>query len=430
MPVQIDLSIEELARLVEHYEGHFCAAQGAAKGGCQAQAAGPQVIKSPNTQGVKTRAGAPSRPGREGATGGDAAQEGRTRPRPRAAAQREEQRRLAEAAQQQADEEPEAGPLPHGRAVSGTPCPGCAAPPQPVLEVPLPGPQFVAPPLWETVGAGAAAATPRPSRTSSRSCEATSTRCCALLRPDGQIRTWNELQAPSPDSPFAAEGRGLSPAKWVSIPRARFMGNTDQLNVLTAAGNYNEVLTVSGGSPVNDSTRWPPQLRRWVWRSQRPLRGCHAAHCRLRGAHDAHGPLPVGLVRPVLPCDEAGSLVDEMTLALQAAAQGIGPPIYAAVAWPWERQPETSGAKVRHDLDHAQGRRQHGRLSFRLRRAPENQPDPVRGPSPVLRRTVEEAAVNLIGLCFHIGWTQRHQLRHEAGQPPRARGGGNLRDRL
>jgi len=91
-----------------------------------------------------------------------------------------------------------------------------------------------------------------------------------------------------------------------------------------------------------------------------------------------------------------------MAMALDAAAQGIGPPIYAATAWPWERQPGDTEQKYGMILVMLQS---DGDLQTyqELVRIPA---DPTTGPSPVMRRTVEEAAHYLVTMCWHVGWTQ------------------------
>ena len=421
MSVQIEFSVDELARLTEHtaMKDIFAQRKKAQAKAAKRKADGPQVLLSPRSQLRENQeraraAGAAERSRQEQARAEQLAQQKEAQARK--AAQREELRKLVQEAPGGAQEAPggaqEApggaqGPArarPSKRAAPG----GDAAT---RAELPLPAPAFVDVPTWESVSAlaaGAAQMSIEELKPMVRSAIDTAVLCAP--RPDGQIRTWNELLAPPGDNVFAADWAAwLSPATWINMPRSRYLGNTQHLEPVTQAGNYNEVLKVTAATPVNDSTSWPPQLRRLGVEvtddtplvATLPLADYVVRMTRM-------DPFPsMSSEPPSYRAMKLEALVDEMTLALQAAARGIGPPIYGAVAWPWERQPGDKGAQkygMIIIMRKADGNMSH--WSHELRKMPQHQPHPLHGPSPVLRRTVEEAGSYLVGLCFHIGWTQ------------------------
>jgi hypothetical protein len=282
----------------------------------------------------------------------------------------------------------------------------------------LPGPEFVAAPTWEKVSAVS---------TQCSSCSIDDLKhfvrgsldlavLCAP-RPDGEVRTWNELAAPPADSPCAAEWTAwLSPAKWKNMSEAWRVGNTHNLEVVTEAGNYNDVLEASDATPVDDSSRWPPQLRGSgvAVADETPITATlPGADFVIRMTRTDAFPREEG-EKPVYRAMKLESVVSEMSLALHAAARGIGPPIYAAVACPWdldERGPSTS-------VEHTAREKRYGMIiimrkaegnmanwAFRLRRM-QPKSGSTNGPLPELRRSVEEAADFLVKLCFQIGSTQ------------------------
>mgnify|MGYP006125556961 CR=1 FL=1 len=325
---------------------------------------------------------------------------------------------LAQAAKKQNDDEeykaanPAArkGPSNARRAGQVAPPPGNQSEPLPVKILPD-MPQFLDPPNMDEITSVTAGRTPQTpvDREAIKTFVRTNIDLAILCAPypDGRVRTWNELAAPAPDSAFYGSWMEWnSPAKWVEIPRKRYEDNTLSLEPVTDAGNYNEVLKITANTPLDDPSSWPPQLLA----SGVPLDQSVAAVDKLpqndyvvRMTRMTPFPLAPGSTRPLqYRSMKLDHLVGEMAMALDAAAQGIGPPIYAATAWPWERQPGDTQQKYGMILImlKSDGDLQEYQQLVRI------PADPVTGPSPIFRRTVEESAHYLVGMCWHVGWTQ------------------------
>ena len=278
----------------------------------------------------------------------------------------------------------------------------------------LPGPECLTAPTWNSVSAMAAKSSP--SSIEDLKLVVRNSIDMAVLcapHPDGQIHTWNELTSPPTDSPFAADWTTwLSPGKWKGVSEAWRCGNTQHLEVVTEAGNYNDVLEVSAATPVTNSSVWPPQLcGSGVTDETLCVFALPRADYVIRMTRTDAFPTQGTETCETFRAMKLESVVSEMSLALQAAAQGIGPPIYAAVACPWDRDEHRQNEDTR---EKRYGmiiimRKADGNMadwSFQLRRMQQQQAKLPNGPSPALRCTVEEAANFLVNLCFHIGATQ------------------------
>lgn len=169
---------------------------------------------------------------------------------------------------------------------------------------------------------------------------------CAM--PDGGgVRSWLSLRSPPPDDPvYANWQQWLSPAKWIEMVMHRVPDNSGALKAITKVGNYNEVLEPTEGTPVNDATKWPPQLHRTgVDLTDAALTDVlpdapYVIRMTRTDPHENKGAGP-----PEYRWMTQEQLVMEMALTLHAASQGIGPPVYAAVWWPWAMPPGSSEQK-------------------------------------------------------------------------------------
>ena len=417
MSPQIDLSVEELARLAEHTSMNALVKERKKKqqAAAKRKALGPQVVDSPRTQLRKNQelakeAAAKEKQRQEQIRANKKAKEEEEAVRERQ--RREDQRRAAEDV-----EMPDAG----GGEGEGVPRqrarPRAMIPllPTPVARVDpfegLPKPEHVETPTWKSVSSIAVAGLPS-SIEVLKPFVRTSIDLVVLCapRPDGEVRTWNELEAPPVDSPFAADWASwLSPVKWKSMSDAWRLGNTQQLKKVTAAGNYNDVLTVSAGTPVNDSSAWPPQLRGSgvdVTEDTAVVATLPRADYVIRTTRTDPFPSEAGEV-PTYRAMRLESVVDEMSLALQAAAQGIGPPIYAAVAYPWDHgEKQTSEQRYGMILIMRKADGNMADWTSRVQELPEDRSALLGGPLRAMKRTIEESADFLVNLCFHIGSTQ------------------------
>jgi len=122
------------------------------------------------------------------------------------------------------------------------------------------------------------------------------------------------------------------PRKWTELVRQRVSGNSGAFKAVTSTGNYNEVLATTTDTPMMDHAKWPCVLNSNIM------------------------PMVVRMTRSdPFPCAEGrtpayrsmklGDLKKEMSMTLHAAAHRFGPPVYAAVSWPWERRPKDKHQK-------------------------------------------------------------------------------------
>lgn len=231
---------------------------------------------------------------------------------------------------------------------------------------------------------------------------------CAM-NDGGGVRTWNSLRAPPEDYEHRSEwNEWLNPVKWADLVRLIVPDNIGALKAVARAGNYNSVLEPTVATPVNDPARWPPQLQRLGV----DLEGAALtdvlpdAPYVLRVTRTDPFPLEPGqtgaLIYRSMKLDE---LVTEMSLTLHAASQGIGPPVYAAVSWPWVPQPGDGGTQ-RYGLVMLLARSDGDMVHYQMAlRAQYPVVSAVAGPPRELRENAELASVWLAGLCYHIAWT-------------------------
>lgn len=313
----------------------------------------------------------------------------------------EEQAKLVEAARQleKESEGNRQGPLP--RRPAGPPAP---APPPPSV---LPSPSFVtAPTMAMMSGISSNASVSKIADV----VELVATKFEAVVlcapRPDGQVRTWNDLLPPPANSDIASDWtKWLSPATWSKFPESRDNDNAQRLDPLTTAGNYNEVLVTSASTPVDNPSEWPPQLSGLGVVPQEDTL--------------LHQVLPVAdyVVRmtrrdpfegdpKVFRSLNKDAMITEMALSLHAAAEGIGPPIFAAVAWPWKPHPDESSdlkfgmilVTLRCDGT------MHDWSNELIRDVREAQQETGQPPNDMFT-LAEQAAHSLVTLCYHIAVT-------------------------
>lgn len=226
---------------------------------------------------------------------------------------------------------------------------------------------------------------------------------CAL--PDGNgVRTWNDLSALEADDEAAP---WHSPSHWTTLTRS-WTGNTAPwLRRLSGTGNYNDVLFLTPDAPVDDPTQWPPQLRK-----SSPL--TPAGLCRngeyvvrmTRTDPFREKPAKKGCKTPprIYRSMKIEALAAEMALTLHAASLGIGPAVYAAVSWPWDREP---GEKAqRYGLLMVLERAAGDMVDYQDELLAKHPPcGSIKGPSAQLRERAEFAGAWLAGLCYQVAWS-------------------------
>lgn len=337
--------------------------------------------------------------------------------RQREALAREEQRKAMERAQQDQDGEASEAPRPAGspkrklpskRGGPGGPGgPAAAAPrapPEPQAKPQLPRSTFVEPPTYASVSAMSASATPPESLDKVKQMVASSVEIAVLCAPyaDGRIRTWSELAMPDEPSEWRKDYEEWSkPEAWSGMAWEYADGNPKKLASLSKTGNYNNILTVSAGTPVTNPSSWPPQLTAMGISTEVPRSEVlpQAEYILRITRTDPFG--GSSSASPIYRSMTMEQVVDEMALSLLAASQGIGPPVYACVAWEWKDQKE--GSNKLYGMTMILRKSDGDMISYveKLRAAFPRTPE---GPSRGMIRMAEETAVNTIGLCFHLGW--------------------------
>jgi hypothetical protein len=333
--------------------------------------------------------------------------------RKREALAREEQRKAMERAMESqkeaGDEQGQAGSpkrkLPSKR----------GAPPGPSAEAPrstpaaqakpqLPRPTFVEPPTYASVSAMSSSATPPDSLDKVKQMVASSVETAVLCAPyaDGRIRTWSELAMPDETSAWRGDyERWSKPDAWASMAWSYADDNPNKLASLSKIGNYNNILSISAATPVSNPSLWPPQLTAMGIATDVPRSEVlpQADYILRITRTDPFG--GSSSASPVYRSMTMEQVVDEMALSLLAASQGIGPPVYACVAWKWKDQKEAS--KQLYGMTMILRKSDGDMISYveKLRAAFPRTPE---GPSKGMIRMAEETAVNTIGLCFHLGW--------------------------
>ena len=224
---------------------------------------------------------------------------------------------------------------------------------------------------------------------------------CAL--PDGNgVRTWNDLQLIDGDE------RGLnwySPGHWLTLSRAWTQRSAPWMKRLNESGNYNDVLVLSAGAPLDDPAHWPPQLRPGYDMKPSILRGDGAFVVRMtRTDPFAKGPGDGKSPAKVYRSMKMEALVMEMAHTLHAASLGVGPAVYAAVSWPWDQVPGTGVQRygLLMVLERAAGDMVHYQDDL-LRKHPLG--CSINGPPRELREHAECAGAWLAGLCYHVAWS-------------------------
>lgn len=216
---------------------------------------------------------------------------------------------------------------------------------------------------------------------------------CAM-NDDKGVRTWNSLTMPAVDAnSYSQWFEWLHPAKWKDMVALRVPNNAGNFKQLTRNGNYNEVLVPTDSTPVHDATRWPPQL-------QHEMLSTDSYVVRMTRT-DPFPPQPECNGQLTYRSMKLDGLVSEIALTLHAASTGIGPPVYAAVSWPWAAHardtPQRYGLLM--ILGRADGDMVRYIDKLRVEHPKESK---LSGPSRGLRENAEAAASWLAGLCMQI----------------------------
>jgi hypothetical protein len=156
---------------------------------------------------------------------------------------------------------------------------------------------------------------------------------CALPGP-GEALNWQQADFEATKHPGGKDW--AHPDKWMSFVHSWMSDNLDKLLPVSNTGMFNNVLAASKHTPVDDAARWPPQLAEIV--------GAGGEYVIRMTRLDAF-PCPkedVGSHKQTFRHMRREEAVSEITTTLHAALTGIGPPIYAALAWPWNLPPHSS----------------------------------------------------------------------------------------
>ena len=218
--------------------------------------------------------------------------------------------------------------------------------------------------------------------------------------PDGQIRAWSELAQPLDAELRTDYEKWSSPSAWASMADEYAGENPKRLVSLAKSGNYNNILKVSTGTPVADSAAWPPQLTAMgigtdVPRSEVLPQADYVIRITRTDAFPSKSSSP-----QVFRSMTAQQVVDEIALSLLAGAQGVGPPVYAAVVWKWNST-NASDSQPKYGMTMVL-RESSGDMNFYVQQLREQFPRTTEGPSRGMMRMAEETAVNTVGLCFHL----------------------------
>lgn len=270
----------------------------------------------------------------------------------------------------------------------------------------FPRPVFVPTPVYSTVATMADFATPPENLDKVKEMISSGLDASVFCAPyaDGHIRTWEELAMPEEANPLRNDYISWTkPEAWVSLPDDYQNGNPSGLVSITQTGNYNNILAVSAGTPVSNPSSWPPQLSNMglgtdlerskvLPQADYILRMTRTDPFKSRSGSNSP-PMYRSMTRE--------QVVTEMSLSLLTASQGVGLPVHACVAWKWK--PDSTDTQQMYGLVMVL-RRSEGDMNVHIEKLRRTFPRTPEGPSKNLIRMAEEAAVNTIGLCFHLGW--------------------------
>lgn len=117
----------------------------------------------------------------------------------------------------------------------------------------------------------------------------------------------------------------FAPGKWTEIVHQRVAENTGAFHSITSSGNYNEVLAPTMDTPTTDHSKWPCILN------------TNTMPMAIRMTRSDPFPCADGK-SPQYRCMKLDAVQKEMAMSLHAACHQFGPPVYAAVSWPWEQR--------------------------------------------------------------------------------------------
>ena len=269
----------------------------------------------------------------------------------------------------------------------------------------LPRPSFVDPPMYTSVSSMSATAVPAENLQEVKQMVESGIETSVFCAPyaDGRIRTWDDLAMPDESSVWSTDYKNWCNSEaWSSMAWEYESGNPKKLVSMSHFGNYNNILKISAGTPVSNPSLWPPQLT---------AMGIETIVPRSDVLPQSDYILRITRTDPFGGSSSSGSqvyrsmtlnqVVDEMALSLLAASQGIGPPVYACVAWKWKNQ--EGKAKPLYGMTMIL-RRADGDMMTYVEKLRADFPRTTQGPSNGMIRMSEETAINTIGLCFHMGW--------------------------
>ena len=273
------------------------------------------------------------------------------------------------------------------------------------VEVQLPRPSFVVPPTYTSVSSMSATAIPPENLQAVRHIIESGIETSVFCAPyaDGQIRTWNDLAMPAEPSAWSTDYKNwCKPEAWSSMAWEYESKNPKKLVPMAHNGNYNNILEISAGTPVTNPSLWPPQLTAMGIETDVPRSDVLPQSdfiLRITRTDPFAGSSNGG--SPIYRSMTLNQAVDEMALSLLCASQGIGPPVYACVAWKWKNQEGKTTPLYGMTMIL---RKSDGDMMTYVEKLRAAFPRTPEGPSRGLIRMAEETAVNTIGLCFHLGW--------------------------
>jgi hypothetical protein len=266
---------------------------------------------------------------------------------------------------------------------------------------PPPRGEFFAKPTIESLQLGAAQLSSGPRRESTHTREHLRRRVedalengvfCALPG-SSSLLTWEQAGWETSKRPGGKEW--TRPDKWMSLVCSWRSNNLNNLVPVSNTGTFNNVLAPSERTEVDDAAMWPPQLSEIV--------GTNGEYVIRMTRLD---PFPCSKedleadnqVYRYMRRDEA---VTEITTTMHAALTGVGPPIYAALAWPWNLPPHST--KQRYGLiivtERCSGDMSAYVDTLRGMYPPENV---LQSSNPRLRSAAEKLAIKVAEACARV----------------------------
>ena len=230
------------------------------------------------------------------------------------------------------------------------------------------------------------------------------------------IVSWRELSLPVASPELIQHWDAwVSPDHWMTIIESLLDGNTNHMRLVSNPGSYNLVLAPTLATPVCDPQRWPPQLRKGKWISGEAGACLPEMDFVLRVTRTDAFPHREGEKR-IFRSMKYEAAMSEMAMTLEAASLGLGPPVLAALAWPW--QEEGGSARGGRDRRPTSGKAGRWGLLLVLKQAPmdmsryldsvlsQNAPLPLApATSPAVQEAAQRSAAQLVRLCAKASWS-------------------------